>query len=836
MFHINTDSCLTKQLKASVAVIGFALIAACTGGGPETTELNTPPDGNNGGGTNYSGPPPSNSEVQRFQTHFWNNIVDKCGACHGTGGQAPTFARNDDINLAYAEAVTVADLNSPVDSRLVAKVGGGHNCWLSSNQACADTMTSYITNWAGERTSASTEIVLSDPPNLNDPGATKTFPDDPALFQANVYPLLTQYCSNCHTDSASVPISPFFASSDITTAYNAAKSKINLDDPAESRFVLRLRFESHNCWDNDCAGASNEMEAAIQAFSDAIPVATLDENAIHSKALTLLDGIPASSGGRFEANAIATWQFKAGTGTEAFDTSGVEPAMSLTLNGDVEWVGGWGINLKGGSARASTSGSKKLHDLIKATNEYSIEAWVAPGNVSQEGPARIVTYSGGASTRNFTLGQTLYNYDFLNRTSNSDGNGMPALSTADADERLQATLQHVVVSYDPVNGRRIYVNGEFTGDNDSSEPGTLNDWDDTYALVLGAETNNDFNWAGVIKFLSIHNRALTQEQISQNFEAGVGERFYLLFNISQVINPVDAQNGTNEARAYIVFEAAQWDSYSYLFNAPFFISLNPDYVPSSIPVQGISLGINGKEAFVGQAYRNVDITLDGSTYSADTGQVVSSLGTIIALEKGPTQDEFFLTFDRLADQENVRIEADPLPLPTPPDASPVAPRIGVRTFEEIYATLAQMTGVSMNHASVQNVYLTVKQQLPTKVDIESFLSSHQMGVTQLAIEYCSALMDDTTLRASTFPGFNFSTNVATAFDSAGRDALINPLLDKIMGTGLSTQPLDNDIRGELNNLIDNLTACGGSCEAGRTVKVAKATCAATAGSAVMLIQ
>ena len=55
-----------------------------------------------------------------------------------------------------------------------------------------------------------------------------------------------------------------------------------------------------------------------------------------------------------------------------------------------------------------------------------IETWVAPANVSQEGPARIVSYSGGTTLRNFTLGQTQYNYDFLNRNVNSDANGDPA--------------------------------------------------------------------------------------------------------------------------------------------------------------------------------------------------------------------------------------------------------------------------------------------------------------------------------------------------------------------------------------------------------------------------
>ena len=41
--------------------------------------------------------------------------------------------------------------------------------------------------------------------------------------------------------------------------------KINLDQPAQSRLVLRLRNEFHNCW-SDCAANAAEMEAAIAAL------------------------------------------------------------------------------------------------------------------------------------------------------------------------------------------------------------------------------------------------------------------------------------------------------------------------------------------------------------------------------------------------------------------------------------------------------------------------------------------------------------------------------------------------------------------------------------------
>src|SRR5690606_1321555 len=104
-------------------------------------------------------------------------------------------------------------------------------------------------------------------------------------------------------------------------------------------------------------------------------------------------------------------------------------------------------------------------------------------------------------------------------------------------------------------------------------------------------------WQGVIRLAAIHNRALTPAQIQQNYEAGVGEKFYLLFSVSELIGVPDS---------YVAFEVSQFDSYSYLFNAPFFISLDGSAVPDGIPLRGMRIGVNGKEAVVGQAYTGLD--------------------------------------------------------------------------------------------------------------------------------------------------------------------------------------------------------------------------------------
>jgi hypothetical protein len=796
----------------------LAILAGC-GGGAKTVEN---PVTSGGTPATYSGPPPATADVQSFKINVWDNLKasNRCGQCHTAGGQAPEFVRLDDINLAYAAANGIVTLSSPRDSRMVVKVAGGHNCWLASADACADILTTWITNWAG--TSQVGGGVELEAPPLRDPGASRSFPASPGLFASTVHPLLEEYCSRCHTSSAANAQSPYFASSDVNEAYAAARVKIDLDQPELSRLVLRLRNEFHNCW-SDCAANSGEMEAAIRAFAGSIPVTQIDPSLVLSKALSLYDGTVASGGNRYNANVIGLWEFKTGSGTVAYDTSGVEPALNLNLSGDVTWVGGWGINVRSGKAQGSTASSRKLHDLIRSTGEYTIEAWVAPGNVAQE-DSRIVSYSGGTTTRNFMLGQTLYSYDFYNRSSSTDQAGDPKLTTAAADEDLQATLQHVVATYDPVNGRRIYVNGEFTDDADPVAGGTLADWDDTFAFVLGNEVSGDRQFEGVFRLVAVYNRALTQQQVGQNFQAGVGEKFYLLFSVSHLVDV---------PQSYILFEVSQFDSYGYLFNKPTFISLDPAARPGNIPLAGMRIGINGAEAEVGQAYRTLDTALTDSEYGP-LGQPLSTIGTVIGLQKGPEADEFFLTFDVLGGRTNVR--TDPVPLaPAPPPDMQRAADVGLRVFDEINATMSDLTGVSSTRPSVAATYQQVKQALPTIESIDTFVSAHPVAIAQLAIQYCDALVEDTSARTAYFPGFNFGASPAVAFGGTGRGIVLDALVGRMIAQNVATEPDAAEVRAELDSMITRLTACGSSCPAGRTETVVKASCAALLGSAVTLV-
>ncbi|HQR48114.1 MAG TPA: LamG domain-containing protein [Steroidobacteraceae bacterium] len=806
----------------AAALAAVLLLAGCGGGGAKTVEN---PVTSGGTPAAYSGPPPATADIQAFKINVWDNLraTNRCGSCHVAGGQAPQFVRSDDINLAYAAANTVVNLASPRDSRMVQKVAGGHNCWLASPAACADILTTWISNWAGTAAGGGTSGITLTAPPLRDPGASKAFPASPALFSTTVYPVVRQYCSRCHAPAAASPQAPYFASADLNEAYAAVKVKIDLDRPEQSRLVVRLRSEFHNCWSN-CAADADEMEAAIRAFADQVPATQVDPSLVLSKALGMYDGIVASGGNRYTANLVGLWEFKTGKGTVAYDTSGVDPALNLTLSGDVTWVGGWGINVKSGKAQGSTTASRKLTTLISATGEYSIEAWVAPGNVAQE-DARIVSYSGGTTTRNFMLGQTLYSYDFYNRSTSTGPNGDPKLTTAAADEDLQATLQHVVVTYDPVNGRRVYVNGQSTGDVDPVSAGTIANWDDTFAFVLGNEVSGDRQFQGVFRLVAVYNRALTQEQVRTNYAAGVGEKYYVLFSVSHLVNV---------PQSYIMFEVSQYDSYSYLFNKPTFISLDPAARPGTIPIKGMRIGENGTEPDVGQAYRTLDTSITDSNYGP-LGQPLSSIGTVIPLQKGPDSDEFFLTFDVLGSHSNVRLDPVPLAPPPLPDVRRPAD-IGLRAFDRINATMSVLTGVSTQAPGVKSTFDTVRQSLPAVASVDTFASAHPVAIAQMSIQYCNSLVDDTTARAQYFPGFNFNAAPATAFDPTGRAIVLDSLVTHMMRANLATEPDPTAVRGDLDALITRLTACGSSCPAGRTPTVVKATCAALLGSAVTLIE
>ncbi len=873
----------TKVVGLATLLASLAL-SACGGSGSGNSAL--PVGAPTSSVDAYTGPAPATADVQAFEVNLWNNIrgQNRCGQCHNatTPAQMPNFARSDNVNLAYAEANTVVNLAQPSTSEMVVKVSGGHNCWLADPGACGQILTTWISNWASATGATSaTTVTLVAPPDEN-VGQSLNFSS--AITAATdygntIYTLAGGpsnnpsgppfgYCSKCHSSQANPATqqAPYFADPNITTAYQAAIPKIDFTGclpqnsatftttcGKNSRFYLRLAVDQHNCW-STCSADAALMLAQIQAFAlDATPT-NLDPALVVSKGLTLTQGTVASGANRFDADTIAKYMFSEGNGSTAYDTSGIDPAADMTLTGHYQYDGSWGLIFLagGGKAQATVQSSSKLTTLIQASGEFSIEAWVTPAVVATN-LSDIVSYSGGDTLRNFTLAQTNQDYDFQLRSSNSTGlNGMPQVQTPDATMVLQAALQHVVLTYDPINGRQIFVNGVNQKIPDPQKGGTLANWDNTFALVLGSEVSGDNAFQGEIKFLAIHQRALTAAQVLQNFNAGVGQRYYLLFNISGV-------PGVNVPQAYMMLTVSQYDNYSYLFYQPTFISLDPKAKPVSIRVAGMRIGINGSIPLVGQAYVPLNTYITAAGYRAQ-GEVLSTVGTVIGLESGPLTDQFFLQFDRLGTATDVIVDASPCPVGQTTctqalNLGPVMADMGVRSFAQVNSTFAQLTGIPTSNTSVISTYQAVQQQLPSVNTLEAYSAADQVGVAQLAVQYCQQVMATPSIQAKVFPSVTFSgstysgvtytgtptsgpTKGVPQYTATGQAAtVIADLAALSVGNGtLTHQPATATVTTELTNLVGTLcssTACNGNLT--RVNAVTVGACAAALGNADVMI-
>jgi len=577
------------------------------------------------------------------------------------------------------------------------------------------------------------------------------------------------------------------------------------------------------------------MLQAITNYANSIPTTNIDPTLVVSKALSLTEGTIAAGGARYEANIVAKYMFETGTGNIAYDTSGVNPSADLTLNSNVTWAGGWGLTFApGGKAQASTSSSQKIAQLAQATGEYSFEAWVNPNNVAQK-EAYIMTYSGSDTTRNATLAQSAVSYEGRTRSSATDTNGKPPLINAATENVAQAALQHVVLTYDSVHGQQLYVNGQLTPDKDPAGGGSFASWDPTFALALGGEVTGKEQWTGTIKFAAVHSRALTAQQILQNFNAGVGQSYYLLFDIS-------AQTGIPQT--YILFQASQYDTYSYLFTNPTFYSLNSSAAPANIVIKGMRIGINGTIPTAGQSYSTLNVTVGPPTYSPTGGQVLSTVGDIVAVDQGPATDVFFLSFDQLGTYMHTYTEptytaAAPTPGTLPPD-------YGVATFERIYHTMANVTGVPFTNPAVTQVYQSIQQSMPSQPQINAFLASHQTAVSQMASVYCTQLVQTPSAFSTFFAGANFSTlnsnlnsSASSYFGTGSGNAtalasVVTPLVNNIVGPVAYPQAA-RGMTTELDNLLVLIPTLPNS--SGETVSQATiAACSAALGSLAATLQ
>ncbi|MBK8195860.1 MAG: LamG domain-containing protein [Lewinellaceae bacterium] len=218
---------------------------------------------------------------------------------------------------------------------------------------------------------------------------------------------------------------------------------------------------------------------------------------------------------------LALYTFEAGSGTVVHDVSGADVPLHLAIGDPTKanWIAN-GLSLTGPAALVSDAGASRIADAIKASNELTIEAWIKPASDNVTGLARIVTLSGGPAARNFTIGQRGAAYHAHLR---STGTNLNASNQAMAGGAANTSdLIHLVCTRDAAGITRLFVNGQQVSRRVVN--GDFSNWDNSFRLALGDDFNSTDGhirtWPGEYHLVAIYSRALSPEEIVQNFDFG----------------------------------------------------------------------------------------------------------------------------------------------------------------------------------------------------------------------------------------------------------------------------------------------------------------------------
>jgi hypothetical protein len=167
-----------------------------------------------------------------------------------------------------------------------------------------------------------------------------------------------------------------------------------------------------------------------------------------------------------------------------------------------------------GGAFVAEGVNEALLAACRESHQLTVEAVITPDRAKQDGPARIVTFSRDASSRNFTLGQQGDKLVVRLRTPRNGANGsnvQPELC------RLKAgRAHHVIVAYRPgltvcyLDGRQVASTKAVRGDFRNWEP---------QRLLFGDEWDGGRDWAGRLEGIAVYSRCVGADEARRKAEA-----------------------------------------------------------------------------------------------------------------------------------------------------------------------------------------------------------------------------------------------------------------------------------------------------------------------------
>ena len=289
--------------------------------------------------------------------------------------------------------------------------------------------------------------------------------------------------------------------------------------------------------------------------------------------------------GRVRDGLLVEYQFAERSGTTVHDTSAVGTPLDLTL-ADEQAVSRVpdGIFVHTPTRIASPAAATKVTGALQGANAFTLEAWVRTANLRQDGPAHMLSLTSDAQPLNLALVQTHVDdrsarVGLLLNTSTAPND--PQQSLAFAELPLSTGLTHLMVTHAADGTVSFYLNGVAQGS--SVVAGDFSGWDASAKLVFANDAMGDHPWLGEYHLAAIYQRALTLDEVDQNYAAGpVGDGSPAQITDAQLVYTFNEGSGTTVGDSSLVLPAlpaqiadvtkVRWGAGSLTVNAPTIIA------------------------------------------------------------------------------------------------------------------------------------------------------------------------------------------------------------------------------------------------------------------------
>ena len=216
--------------------------------------------------------------------------------------------------------------------------------------------------------------------------------------------------------------------------------------------------------------------------------------------------------------------------------TGKQDNLNIQDMSKVTWTSNY-LDVASG-ARLLSGPNTDLVAQCQLTGEFTLEAWVTPDNIIQDGPARIFaiadTDASDTAEQNIMLGQG--SWGSLNdavfrgrvRTDTLNKSGSPSVKTPDSTV-VSGTKQYVAVTASAVGSTMtltMYYNGLQSGNietRDDIDTGSNffdTVWDTSSPISVANAPFSARPWAGKLYQIRTYNRALNSDEIYNNYSVG----------------------------------------------------------------------------------------------------------------------------------------------------------------------------------------------------------------------------------------------------------------------------------------------------------------------------